>query len=210
MSSKAKRQPPTPPEPPPAPLSIRAYARRRGVSPNAVVRAIKSGRLRKSLVHVNGVAQIANPELADREWEANTDLTKAPTDVKQRAEARAAGVPPPAAAGTPDTPSDAPPMYDGVSLTEATTREKFWKAEMAELDYRERLGELIEVEEARRDLEAVAIAVKARLRRIPDAIADKLVAAAKKGPAVVKAVLLAEIDEALRELAAADPKAAAA
>ena len=73
-----------------------------------------------------------------------------------------------------------------------------------ELDLRIRLrrGELVEVDEAARDLANVAAATKARLRRIPDGVAEKLVSAAKRGPAAVKTLLLVEIDDALRELAA--------
>lgn len=73
-----------------------------------------------------------------------------------------------------------------------------------ELDLRIRLrrGELIEVDEAARDLANVAGATKARLRRIPAAIAERVVATAQSGPSAVKSLLLAEIDGALRELAA--------
>ncbi len=57
---------------PPRPLSLRSYARRRGVSPEAVSKAITDGRLRDSVVMVGGAPKIADAELADREWEANS------------------------------------------------------------------------------------------------------------------------------------------
>src|SRR5689334_21046405 len=65
MSNVEQRQP--------EPMSLRAYALRRGVSPEAVSRAIRSGRLRDSVVTVGRSPKIADPELADREWAANTD-----------------------------------------------------------------------------------------------------------------------------------------
>ncbi len=59
---------------PQAPISLRAYAKRRasaglpGCSPEAVSKAVKTGRLRDSVVLVDGEPKIADPELADREW----------------------------------------------------------------------------------------------------------------------------------------------
>jgi hypothetical protein len=71
-----------------APLSLRAYARRRGVSPEAVSRAIERGRLRESVVRVGGAPKVANPELADREWARNTESDKKPIWVQERDERR--------------------------------------------------------------------------------------------------------------------------
>lgn len=75
------------------------------------------------------------------------------------------------------------------------------RREDLELRMQVRRGELVEASEAAKDLANVASATKARIRRIPDAVADKVLTAAKRGPAFVKALLLMEIDDALRELA---------
>jgi hypothetical protein len=54
-------------------LSIRAYARRRGVSHTAVQKAVSSGRLKDSVCRDRqGQVQI-DADLADREWGDNTD-----------------------------------------------------------------------------------------------------------------------------------------
>lgn len=53
-------------------MSLRAYAKRRGVVVESVSQAVKEERLRESVVRVRGEPKIADPELADREWEANT------------------------------------------------------------------------------------------------------------------------------------------
>lgn len=53
-----------------ASMSYRAYARHRGVSPEAVSKAVKAGR-----ITVNADGRI-DPEVADRQWEANTDPVK--------------------------------------------------------------------------------------------------------------------------------------
>jgi hypothetical protein len=54
---------------PAGPLSLRAYARHRGVSAPTVLRAIRRGSLKASLVRdVDGHAKIADVALADSEW----------------------------------------------------------------------------------------------------------------------------------------------
>lgn len=122
--------------------SFRAYSRHRGTSVEAVRRAIKSKRLLACLVtDAAGRVQIGDVDLADREWAANTDLTKAPSYVKERAAARVTGpqgVTPPVTEPpvTPEGPSD--------SLSAAAAREKFWKAKTAELDYREQAEQLVD------------------------------------------------------------------
>jgi len=92
----------------------------------------------------------------------------------------------------------------GALLSPAEQRAALDQKRTEEIDLRVRLrrGELVEVEEAARDLANVATATKARLRRIPNSIADQVLVAAKQGPGAVKALLLSEIDDALRELAA--------
>lgn len=75
------------------------------------------------------------------------------------------------------------------------------RREDLDLKLAERRGELVEIATVARDFAEVANTTKSRLRRIPDAVADRLVGVAAGGPLPVRALLLAEIDEALRELA---------
>lgn len=84
------------------------------------------------------------------------------------------------------------------SLDEARTRQANESADKLALENSVRRGELVEVETVARQFAECAAAVKARLRRIPDAVAARVLKAG--GPAKVKALLLAEIDGALTEL----------
>jgi phage terminase Nu1 subunit (DNA packaging protein) len=86
---------------------------------------------------------------------------------------------------------DLSPMQER-ALLDRTRREEL------ELKLRVRRGELVEVAEVEREFGDCAAAVKARLRRIPDAVADRVLTAG--GPHQVKALLLGEIDSALLEL----------
>lgn len=89
----------TPPPPQGGPISLRDYAKHRaaaglpGCSAEAVSKAVKSGRLRDSVVLIDGKPKIADPELADREW-------------AQRSAPRIAPSPPPA----PPVPVPVPPV----------------------------------------------------------------------------------------------------
>jgi hypothetical protein len=71
-------------------VSLRAYAAHRkslglpGASLQAVQRAIDRQRLYESVVRVHGSRKILDVDVADREWAANTDLSKAPSYVVDR------------------------------------------------------------------------------------------------------------------------------
>lgn len=78
------------------------------------------------------------------------------------------------------------------------------RREELEIKIQVRRGQLVEVDAVRLEYADLATAVKQRLRAIPDAVADQVTVASHGGPAAVKALLLARIDEALRELARGD------
>lgn len=81
-----------------------------------------------------------------------------------------------------------------------TPRDEYLRAltDKARLDVSTRRGELVEIAQVEREFEDCANAVKSRMRRIPDAVADRVLTAG--GAAQVKALLLREIDDALLEL----------
>jgi hypothetical protein len=117
-------------------MSIRAYARHRGVSHVAVQKAIKAGRI--ALEPDGGI----NPVKADAGWARNTDPV------------RAAGTPtaPVAPTATPVTapnrlmsPEPAPaPTGGSLSFAQARTSHEVTKASLARLRLQERRGELVD------------------------------------------------------------------
>lgn len=139
-------------------LSLRAYARRRGVSPEAVSKAIQVGRLRESVVRVRGAPKIRDPDLADREWAASTDLTRAAADIARRA----------------DRPAGEPGAGDDLVLSEELAREKHWKANLAELEYRERKGELVEAKDVAKKLTDIIAICRGKLLGIPTRLRQSL------------------------------------
>lgn len=177
------------------PIGIRAYARRRGTSAQSVLRAIARGRLKDSLVYVDGTAQVADPDLADREWSNNTDLTKAPAYVKERADR----VPPTGTPGTPrDDAGDEPPtLFPGMSLADASKADKYWAAKLKELEYRQAAGELVERQGLSDYLTDLFTFCKTKLLGVPGKVKSRHPAM----PLAHVAAVDAEIREALEELA---------
>jgi hypothetical protein len=171
----------------------------------AVSRAVQSGRLKASVIRdVMGQPKIADPDLADREWEAGTDLTKAPAYVKERADnppptfvSELAPPRDPSRGGRP--PGTAPAASaEGMTLSEASAAEKLWKARMAELQYREKAGELVNAKDVSMRLEGVFTTCRTRLLGVPSRARQAI-------PSLTVADITALEDlvrEALEELAA--------
>lgn len=175
-------------------MSLRGYATRRGVSPESVSKAITAGRLRSSVVLIGGQPKIADAELADREWEANTQ----PRIDQPRRKAP----PTPAIEEEDDELPEGVPAYDvsrAVREAHAARREAAL-ADLAEIDVAERNEELVPVDEARSYMIDKFTTVKTRLLGVPSRVASRLPELASQVEPVVDAL----IREVLEELAAED------
>ena len=161
------------------PLSLRAYARLRKVSAQAVVVAVRRGRLRASVIRdARGHAKIADVALANREWAANTDLTKAPAYVKERA-AKGKGT----KTGT---------------LAAAVVEEKQWRAKRAQLEYQRMSGDLVSAKQVEASLTDLLSRFRTKVLGLPSKAKQMIPALA---PADVH-VLDGLCREMLEELAA--------
>ena len=54
------------------------YAKHRGCSPNAILKAVRSGRIAKAVVWDKGKIKAIKVQLADELWRQNTDVSRAP------------------------------------------------------------------------------------------------------------------------------------
>jgi hypothetical protein len=162
------------------PLSLRAYAKHRkekglpGGSLPAVRKAIKSGR-----ITADPENRIADPETADREWVTNTDLTRIPGWAEHFADES-------------DADGD-----DGPKMSEESAREKHFKANLAELTYLERAGELVNADELATEYSNRCSVVRTRMLGIP----SKLKQAHPDLPHAVLVALELLTRDALTELA---------
>lgn len=166
-------------------LSANAYAKRRGVTHAAVLKAITEERLKES-VRKRGPGYQIDPELADREWALNTD----------------SGTGYPAhASRSPETTPGAPETGGGdlpISYAEARAQHERFKARLAQLELEQREGKLVEAEAVKREAFRVARLVRDALLNLPDRVAGEL--AAETNQFKVHQRLSHEIRRALEDL----------
>jgi hypothetical protein len=150
----------------PKPLSLRAYAGRRGVSAEAVSKAIETGRLHASVVRdARGAPKIADPELADREWGARTRPRIDHAPVARAAPAEPAAVPAPAAGVAPD---DQREYHIARTAREtASARREAAQAEIVELELAQTRRELVPAKEMEERMVEVFTSCRTKLLGIP-------------------------------------------
>ncbi len=129
-------------------ITASAYAKLRGVTPKAVRDAIHSGRLTKSITYEGGKPKITDVELADKEWDANTQSTRGKLSSLEEL-----GVP-------------------QVYISQA--RREYARAQLLELDLQERLGELVPVSEVGAKFVEVVNAAKTKLLGVATRIKQRL------------------------------------
>jgi hypothetical protein len=176
-------------------VSLREYARQRaaagrpGRSHVAVHKAIATGRLAKAVVRDgNGKVVGVRPEVADQEWESATDMS-------QQRETPAGGRPPAQqtffeAQRAPDPPAPGG-QTSGVAFARARAVREGFLARLAEIEYRERSGQIVEADDVAREAERFGREVRDEIlnylgrvgpqlapMRDPRALTDKLVAGA--------------------------------
>lgn len=160
------------------PMSLRAYARYRkasgltGGNLSAVQKAIEAERI--STVFVDGQRRIADPGVADREWAANTPPRGEDID---------------ADGGERDGDVDSP-----------ARREKHWKANTAELTFRQRAGELVKAADVKAKFSEKFSTVRSRVLGVPSRARQRLPHLSHADLAVLDELLR----EALEELAGVD------
>lgn len=180
----------------PGRIGIRAYSRHRGCTHHAVQKAISGGRLTEhsernaggSFVrNEKGHAQI-DPKAADLEWRANTDETQQrenhrtaePKGEKTAAAATPAGgatlFPDAAGAGGPAETTTPPgeQLRRAPTLASAQAVRTTYLAQIAKLEYEERLGALVRADGVRVEAFRVARQVRDKLLGMPDRIAAEL------------------------------------
>ncbi len=172
------------------PLSLRAYARHRGVRLSAVQKAIKSGRI---AVLEDGRV---DPTAADADWTRKTGPR--PPRPRMATTSSASGHRAVVRAPAPDL-SDPPRLETGVEYHRARAVRENYMARLAKIEFEERTGKVVNRDE-------VQVAAFNRFRAFRDGmlnIPDRLAAvlAAEGDAARVHELLTTEIRKALLEFA---------
>ena len=171
-------------------LSLRTYAKHRGVAMSAVQKAIKSGR-----ITTNQAGKI-DSDIADAEWKANT---------RQQHQGRPAGARVPArtsVASVVESERTETAGAGGLDYFRARAVREGYLARLAKIEFEEKTAKLIS-----RDEVQVAAFTNGRMARdnllnIPDRLAATL--AAETDADKVHLILTGEIRKALDELAGAN------
>ncbi len=166
-------------------VSLRAYAKHRGVTLKAVQKAIQSGRIRTTSDGKIDVDQ------ADADWVRNTGPRQATIATSSPAPRRAQT--------SAETPRPEPAAAGPLDYARARAVRENYLARLAKIEFEERSGKLVS-----RDEVQVAAFNKFRTFRdgmlnIPDRVAAVL--AAESDPARVHEILAIEIRKALLEFA---------
>lgn len=170
-------------------LSASAYGRRRGVSHVAVLKAIETGRLQKSVTRPSPKKILIDAELADQEWEGNTD------PAQQREKEAAEFLP--GSAGEQgelfkrpkdDRATQEQNRTSGATMAKARAMKETFLARLAQLSFEEKTKKLV----SRNTVEAEAFSLARKLR---DAL---LLIPARVVPRLASAKDLAEMEDLLR------------
>lgn len=170
-------------------VSLREYARSRRARglPGGTLGAVQKAILRKRITPIEGKI---DPEVADIQWGRNTD-------VAQQQRGATGGHPPVTPAPTAgETTEPASPRND---YFDSRGRREEAEAQLAELELREKLGELGRVVDFRRALDDIGRLVKDRLQVIPDRTAA--IVRAAPDDATAHALISKEIRSVLEALA---------
>ncbi len=183
-------------------LSLRAYARHRGVSHTAVRKALAAGRITAA---ADGSI---DPEQADRQWSASTDLAKPRNSVT--------GVPKLRAAGSPSDPIGSPGFEEAAgaspeagaprlvsSYAASRAAREAYLARLAKLDFEQKSGKLVDADEVRAQIFALGRRLRDAMLGLPDRLAPVLVG--QSDPDVIHRLLNDEIVASLSELSAGSP-----
>lgn len=179
-------------------MNLQAYANHRktlglrGTSHVAVLNAINDGRLSEPAVQRQGRSWVINPDLADEQWASRTDPSErgamgiyAPRTTERKPVATATADPPAAVKG-------GPPLAVSKQVKAA------YEAKLAELDYKERSGEMVNMQDVRKEAARLARQVRDLLLIIPSRNAAKV--AVMSDTEEIRSLLQAEIESALRGL----------
>jgi hypothetical protein len=174
-------------------LSIRAYARHRGVSHVAVKKAIDTGRITPL---PDGTI---DPDAADAQWAQNT---LQPRKAAAAAPAHAAkGRPPPA----PDT-GGAPLSTGGTSLLQARTVNEVLKAKLKQVELAEKKEELVDRAKAVAHVFKLARTERDAWLNWPARISAQMAATLGVDPHAMHIALEAAVREHLSELGELRPR----
>ena len=178
-------------------MSLRAYAKHRGVSLRAVQKAIKSGR-----IAARGDGRL-DADVADADWARNTAPRPHPSSQPTKPAAPLQSAPHHHHSDPPRREaSDPPKLESGLEYARARAVRETYQARLAKIDFEERTEKLVSADEVRVTSFNRFRQFRDGMLNIPDRLAAVL--AAEKNPRQVHELLATEIRKALTEFSDAN------
>lgn len=180
-------------------MSIRAYARHRGISHPAVLRAIRDQRISQ---RPDGKI---DSEVADQQWEMNTDPTKPLNSVSGNPKHRKGDGPSvPPSLGSNAGPGPDPETRKLLnSFNVSKTMRERYLALRARLEFEQLEGRLVDADQVRHQVRRVILGARSVLLGMPARVAPRcLCPCGKSDQLAIEGVLDAEVDKALQALSA--------
>lgn len=162
-------------------LSISAYARHRGVSHVAVLKAIKSGRIEKE---PDGTIDVAK---ADAAWRRNTNQAQ-----KRKTEKDVASQPQPQA-------QEHASVAGGPSYAQSRAIKEAYHARLAKLSYEEKSGSLVKTDNVKVAWFNILRVLRDRALSLPDRLSPIL--SAETDPKAVRDMLESDLRQILTDAA---------
>ena len=174
-------------------ISLREYARRRGVSHVAVMKAIRAGRLTPE---PDGTL---DPAKADAQWDARTDPARRPESPED--EPAQADEP----AGPPTPAATEPAPQGGATFTQARTAHEIAKAQRARIQVQRLREEVVDRAQATSEVFRLARRERDAWVTWPARVAALMAAELGVEPHAMQKVLEAHVRDHLNELAEIRP-----
>lgn len=168
------------------------YAEHRGISRQAVYKAIAEGRIEL-------VQGRINRELADREWQSNTAPAEGSRGATARPENPAPGVPVGCETNSP-----------ALTYNQARTAWQLYRARLAQLEYEERAGRLVDADKVKQAAFEHARRLQEKLLALPARLGPTLVGKSRAECTRLLEVALRQVLEQASGTAASSPAAAKA
>jgi hypothetical protein len=169
-------------------ISLREFARRNGVSPEAVSKAVRTGRL-----------PAHDGKLDPVEAQAAWDRAKDPARAGQKLPRSTAEVPQSKPEPPRPAPAPFPSAFGGQSYTEAKTRRENIRAMRDQVELKRLLGEMVEVKQVRIEIDNMIRNAKSKLLGLGHKVAPRL--AIESDAAKCQEIVDDEVRQILADLA---------
>ena len=185
-ASGKKTQPKRGPGKPKQWMIITEYAKHRGVERNAIYDSIKSGRLEGAWKKSGNNRYLIDFKKADVLWTQNATIAQQTNVTDNRIDKKFGNV-------EVDKNASSNAIYN-----KSRSVEKTFQAKLAQLEYNQKIGKLLEKDEVNKHFYKIGTDIKNNLLNIPAKVMDEL--AAETDPYACELILRREINEALESL----------